>query len=68
MSYLSPDEVNIVIRENHGVTGKFGIVGNLKFRGYADHSGIDKLIEFLNENFYQHDPVRFEVKINSSNS
>ena len=67
MSYLSPDEVNIVIRPNYGVTRKLGIVGNLKFRGFVDHSGIDRLIEFLNENFYSNDPVQFEIKINSSN-
>jgi len=67
MSYLSPDEVNILVRENYHVTKKFGIVGNLKFRGYVDHSGIGKLLEFLNENFYQNDSVRFEVKINSNN-
>jgi hypothetical protein len=67
MSYLNPDEVTILVREKYSVTQKAGIVGNLKFRGYVDHSGIDRLLEFLDENFYQNDAVRFEVKINSTN-
>jgi hypothetical protein len=72
MGHLHADDVTIVVRENYWKKDdpeiRLGVVGRLNFKGLCDHSDIGNLLEFLNENFYEHDHVRFEVKINSRNS
>ena len=68
------DKTEIEIWTNHGQYNqekkkpKQTKIGSLIFEGFAEVKSLERVLEAIDENMFQHDPVEFRVKLRVKNS